>query len=255
MIEIRKLNLNIDLYNNTAILNNDISVVKKLLLGISGINDDDIYLGNRKVFDNSDYFKERIYIDNTLTYLNTLNAKNVANYVLDNYSKVLIEDYFKEMVDKLNARFYVDYDKSYKFSPYGNSLCNMILALSISSVRIIFLPFNNFSDLHTLKEIKRGISDKKSNIFGDSVLNISKYKDILDNIIILSDDKYFNFTNDSHILCVYSDEAIDSIYKIYQKKNCSFFLKDILKSKEEYDKIKKYKNKEVSIFAIGEDYE
>ena len=247
--ELKTYNIDLDIDNNlnVGIFSDDLDIIKSLSLLLAGINKGNIYEMNENIYDNDIYFKSRIFINNELNYLNTLNADKISSYYLKSYSKAIDADYFKALVKATKIRLNAKYKFYYVFDDHKNSLANNILALSFLSKRIIYKAFTNIDD----KVIKEEYKTKKETIFLDDIKDIKKYLSILDNIIIFYKERMHQVSKDDQILKVLKNEDANNIEIIknllFEEENYYYVLAtDTVKS------IKKLKYDILNINNIGE---
>lgn len=254
-LKYKEQSFEIDQSLNTCIFSKDIVKLNSLLKEIAGINKSDILVSNKLVYDNMEYFKERVYIDNELEYLNTLNSDKISSLLLNNYLKVFNDDDFKRLAKDTHVRFYYDINLRNKFDNMGRSIINNIFALSIICFRIINNPFKNIKDINVLDILKKEYNNKKGNLFSDNLNNICLYKDILDKVIIIN-KKVFIFDSSSNVILIngkISEEFDDEI--IYQNKEHYYYRCELLRNVEFANLIKSKKYKMLSLYEMGEDYE
>ena len=258
MIEIKNqqfyeynVNYNLDEELNTLLLFENSIYAYEYSLALAGIVKSNIYYLDEEVYENDIYFKSRIYINNNISYISTLDANILEQKLLKNYQKAFDKVYFKDLVNKTKIRSLVKRGKKYKFSNDTLSLSNDIFSLACMCLRIIYLPFNKLGDNNLIKE---EFKSKKSNIFisaldakADSILS---YQDIVDRIIIFYRENVISVDINDSILKINKDSASTNIFVfknlIYEDSNYYYTKASILKD----NNIKGIKYKEISIFDI-----
>lgn len=270
-IEIKNLIIN-DIKINLELLDKEIvgiyalkkhqKIVNELLFIISGINKGRgscKYLG-KDVFDNSLYFKKRIFLDFSLTYTNTLKKEFISENFMNRFAMEFKEDNFKKLIKELKIRQETTFDVDYKFSEVGNTLVNFAILDSIEKENIIISNPTYKVDDERVATIVKGLTNKY------------RYNNVLLNIDSISNfngylDKVLFFTKNNEILLVPTSETLlvieDNIYlrNVICKgtSNTVISLNDYSKEElKEFDK-KKLKYKVISIYDIdkyrGEDDE
>lgn len=245
---------NIDDGLNVCIFSDDINLSFELLKEIAGINNSEVIFDSNYVFDNEDYFKYRLFIDNNKRYINTLASSIISREVLNKFNKAFNEEDFERLVKKTKIRFLDNFENRERFDSSGNTILNNIFALSMYNYRIVHDVFLNLVDREIINILKEEYNNKKGNLFSSSLKQISIFKGFLDKIVIIN-KKVFIFNKDSNILrfesCV--DNMEDEL--VYSNNKYFYYKCDLLRSDEFNQLIKKKKFKMVSIYDIGEDNE
>ena len=264
MIEIKEQKINnyiinqkIDEALNTGIFIDNDKILEELAKIIAGINKGNVFYLNKFVYDNKEYFSSRVYIDNNKNYLNTLDANKICKYMLNNYFKAFDSSYFKEMIRKIKLRLDVNIKDRYYFNNNSNVIANDIFALSLMCVRIILHPFNKTNE-EQLNVLKDAFKVKKGNILLGNIANndyIYDYKGILDEIIIMHNDKIHKFNNNDEILKIVKDKISNNISiitnAIYEDNYFYYVTKDIIENKN----LKGILYENISIYDIGKKHE
>lgn len=252
-------NINQDIVTGIYIPNNS-KVLEKLFLEISGINKTNgIYFKSKKVYDNTNYFNDRIYLNCNEQILDTLLSKKISNNLLNNYNIVFNTNKFDELVKKLKIRNEGELSSSYKFTKEGICLSNIALAFSTYKYPILLNPLEEVVNTNKMNTLKQLFKEKPSLI---GITNLSKYKEILDVLILFGfKDIYILNTNDKLIVLdnivnqdLTIDEALISnllIYKCIKNDNL------IIKGELSKTQIKALKNlnikiKEINIYELGD---
>ena len=98
----------------------------KLLAGINKSKGEVVYK-ERNVFDNSEYFHQRLFLDFKNKYLKTMNSKEIKENFKISLNKEFDEKLFKKAVENVNLRSEVKITNEYIFSDLGNTLLNFCL--------------------------------------------------------------------------------------------------------------------------------
>ena len=200
----------------------DREVVKKFLKYVAGINKtSSVYFDNKPVFNNPNYFKNRIYLDFSNNYLSTLNVEDIYINILESFSKTIDKDKFKKISKDLDIRGDAIIEKSYIFNPQGNTSLNFCLLTSLNyPIAIINNPTIN---VNNIKIINYMADYYKHNyrylIFG--LNNLYTLNNILDYIIIFDD---FNNTrilssSDEVIVCDYYEDDLLDTFKMFKSQD------------------------------------
>lgn len=251
-------NINQDIITGVFSVNDNIT--KQFLLNVSGINkSQNIYYRSRKVFDNNDYFKDRLFLNCELKPFNTLVSSNISKLLLDNYNIVLNEDLFEKLIKDLQIRSEGKLSSKYHFTNEGIALINNTLALSIFKYPILLKPFENINNEYRLKYLKEQAKNKSALI---GIKNLKKYEGFLDELILFGFKNMYILKSSDTLL--YLDNVLSQdltieeaslenilIHKCIKKE--SLIIRNILNK----DQIKTLNNfgikiKEISIYDIGE---
>lgn len=260
-IEIKDLVIN-DIKMNLTLFNKEIvgiyqtrknkETINELLFIISGINKGkgNCTYFNKDVFDNSLYFKKRIFLDFSLTYTNTLKKEFISENFMNRFGMKFDEENFKRLIKELKIRNETTFDVDYKFSELGNTLVNFAIINSIEKENLI------------ISNPTYSVSGERKDIIVKELTNKNRYNNVLLNLDSINNfkgylDKVLFVTKKDTILVDTNTTLLvieDNIYlrNIICKgmSNTVISLNDY--SKEElknFDK-KKIKYKEISIYDI-----
>ena len=258
MIEIKNqqfyeynVDYNLDESLNTLFLFENSIYAYEYSLTLAGIKKANIYYLDKEVYENDIYFKSRIYINNNISYIDTLDANVLEEKLLKKYSKAFDKDYFKRLVNETKIRTLIKRGRKYKFKDNTLTLSNDILALSCMCIKCLYLPFNKLADNTLLKE---EFKIKKSNIFISALDakedNFLSYQDIIDKLVIFYKEKVLYLDINDKILKINKDSNSTHITilknLIYEDSNYYYVNSNILKD----NAVKGLKYKEISIFDI-----
>ena len=258
MIEIKNqqfyeynVDINLDESLNTLLLFENSIYAYEYSLALAGIVKSNIYYLDEEVYENDIYFKSRIYINNNISYIDTLDANVLEEKLLKKYSKAFDKDYFKRLVNETKIRTLIKRGRKYKFKDDTLTLSNDILALSCMCIKCLYLPFNKLADNTLLKE---EFKIKKSNIFISALDakedNFLSYQDIIDKLVIFYKGKVIYLDVNDKILKINKDSNSAHIIilknLIYEDSNYYYVNSNILKD----NTVKGLKYKEISIFDI-----
>ncbi len=193
------INYNIDQNIKTGIYCVNNKLLKPLLLEISGINKTTgIYYQSKNVYDNEQYFKERLFLDCNKKPFNTLHSKKITDIFANKYNTICNEETLQENIKKLKIRSEGKLKLNYTFTSLGKALFNNALALSIYKYPILLNALENINNANIKQELEKLYLNKGA-LFG--VTNLYSYNNILDKLIILGyKNTYILSKNDSLVV-------------------------------------------------------
>ena len=253
------VNYNINQESITGIYCINNKLTEQLLLDISGINNaKGIYYRSKKVFDNKEYFDNRLYLNCNKQIFNTLLSKRISEELLK-YNIILNENEFNIISKELRIRSEGKLDDSYTFTKEGIALSNNALAISTYKYPILLNPFENIDSIYKLQYLKDKYK-RKSLLVG--ITNIKKYENFLDHLILFGFRK-IHILNPNEQLIVFEniinqdmviEEANLNDYIIHKNiQNESIIIKsDINSSQLKALNNLKVKKKAISIYDLGE---
>ncbi len=248
-LQINKYTINADIDTNiNTLIIADCDTSYDFSKIVSGINKSNITYLDEYIYDNDNFARNRIYIDNNIAYLDNLNSKRIENMMIENYQKVFDSSYFNALIKKTKLRIDVRRKDRYEFTTKYKSLSNDIFALSTYCIRIFYLAFKDM-DNNILKE---DFINHKGNIFFTSYEkeNIKLYEDIIDNFIILYKDRCFKLNKNDKILKIKKEKDYNhiSIIKnlLYENDEYYYVLKEAINDKSLHAKAI-----EINIYDIG----
>lgn len=219
MIEIKNyklnemiINYNIDQNKRIGIYSVNHQYTKQILLDIAGINKTfSIFYNNSTVYDNKCFFKERIFIDANKKSTNTLIPSFIKKTLMVKYNCVCNEDLLKKHIRNLQIRSEGKLKIRYKFTNEGIALTNNAIFLSTYKYPILFTPLENIS---SKKRIEYLINEYQNINFLVGIINLSIYKEIMDEILFITDNSYFILSSSQLLLCF---KNISNIITIMQE--------------------------------------
>lgn len=260
--KINKINIiyNIDQNIKTGIFCLDNKISNKIMFDITGLNKSvGIYYRSKKVFDNQEYFNNRLFIDCYKQVLNTLSSNIITNNFFKKYNINCDETILKKHINNLQIRSEGTLKLKYHLSKEGISLSNNALALSINKYPILINMFENIKDNNKVKYLKEQYKNKPLLV---SVNNLNLYKDFLDELLLITHDSYSILNTKENILVldnVFKQDLIITecnlqnliIYKDY--KNDNLIIKNSLNNNQIKLLHKFHVNiKEINVYQIGE---
>ena len=179
--------------------------ISELLKKISGINpNNQTCLKNDKdIFDNKDYFKERIYLDLSKKMVETLNDKTIKENLKSRYNAVFNEKEYKRLVNLLNIRSEITIKQNYSFTDLGNNLTSFAIYSSLDyDVSFIDNPLYYLSKYDNRREIivKELTNKRKHNLVMLDASSIEDFQDVLDYVVLFGDyeDHQRLYRNQNH---------------------------------------------------------
>ncbi|HHU55973.1 MAG TPA: hypothetical protein GXZ48_04720 [Acholeplasmataceae bacterium] len=217
-----KINLELD-SNRVGIFSRDSYLTEELLLILAGIikPKGKCMFNGEEVYDNDKYFKSRIYIDCKESYLKTLNVNTIASSIKNKFQKNINEIKLKKHIDTLKIRgeCEISFAFEYDFTPTGNTLINLSLALSLDDALIINNPTINLLRLSDINYIYSQFQKREGLlIFGlNSLIDM---KHFFDRIICFTDYKEVRVINPlvDSLLLIDRCDIIDD-YKLFNTKD------------------------------------
>ncbi len=231
-----------------------------LLLQLSGINkSDSIYYNENIVFDNKEYFKNRLYLDFNQKYFNTLNLKSIHDLFKRRFKKNVDEKQYKKIIEASNIRNEILVNEDYKFTQYGINLQGLCLLESLTYDNIIINnPINYVRNDEIKSLIVKVICNKRfKNVIVDAT-SIKDFVNDLDYIILIGDYKECYVINPKLSKFIISDDNLYIQDKIYNRGNICISL---AKSNTEEKKRIFGRNKHKEIFFkdvlefLGDNYD
>lgn len=190
---INQYNINAKIEKNVCygILAVDKKAKDKFLLALAGMIDNKktCFYEGKTIYDNSEYLKNRVYLDFKKKYFQTLNSESIVNTLSERFGVDFDVQMFKESISLTNLRNEILITDEYKFTEYGiNSFGFCLLkGLKFSNI-IINNPVNKVRNENIKKLIISYITNK--NRFSSIIIDCDKaieYKDLVDKYIILGD--------------------------------------------------------------------
>ena len=162
----------------------------KILAGINHNNNSIFMIDEDKeenIFDNENYFKNRIYIDFSHRYLKTLNVNTISEMFKTRFNKEFDMSKYKEFVSFTNIRNEVLLSNEYQFTDLGVNLASFCLFKGLKyKYNIINNPVINIKNSDMKKRIYGNICLKELNpIIGFD--NLRDCKEYCDKLIVFGD--------------------------------------------------------------------
>ena len=189
---------NIDQNIKTGIYCIDNKDLNKFILDISGINKSiGIYYRSKRVFDNQEYFSNRLFIDCNKQILNTLSSPYICELLNNTYKIKCDETQFKNHINNLQIRSEGNLKIKYTFTKEGIALSNNALSLSINKYPILLNMFENIKHNEKIKYLYKEYKTKPLLV---GINNLHLYKDFLDELLFISRDSFSVLNASENIL-------------------------------------------------------
>ncbi|MDD4000586.1 MAG: hypothetical protein PHX62_06815, partial [Bacilli bacterium] len=256
-------NLNIENYLLNFEINNQESIGvfgrnKELVLDflkiISGINkSNSCFHEDEDIFDNPAYFKGRIFMDYSHTYLSTLRVAIIEENLKSKYNLSFNKEKFIKIGMDLDIRGETEITYQYHFSPAGNTFVNYALTAALEKPNLIIInPLNGLNLKDDINYIVSGITDTKE--YNTSIIGIDKlkpFKNKLQHVLFFSDFDYYYLDYTAMFIVLPKEIKIE--YPLYLGKDLVIGL--ATQTKEELKELSKHKvsYQLISIFDL-EDY-
>ena len=150
-------------YKDKILVIGDHDIIKKMFMVLSGINKGKgmVKSNNQDVFDNSDYFKERVLIDFSKRYITTLRKDTIIDAFKSKFQIDIDIEKFIRHINDFYIRKEAIFDVKYNFTPLGNTLLNYSMFDSINLENCFILNSTyQIEDFALKKGIIKGILDK-----------------------------------------------------------------------------------------------
>lgn len=123
----------IGVYGKNALL------VESFLMEIAGINrsSGDILYNNVAVFDSDAYFKQRIYMDFSKKYTNSISPTKIADYLFREFRIDLDVVHLNNLIQLFQVRLECNISGICEFTSIGNTLINLAIASSMKTKTLI----------------------------------------------------------------------------------------------------------------------
>lgn len=225
-----------------------------ILNGINSNNGSCLYQ-SEDIFDNKEFFKQRIYFDFNEIYLKTMNAEFIEESLMNRFSASFDKDIFNKYVQTMGTRLECVVKSNYTFTKAGNTMVNFALFKALDKPYItINNPTIHLENAKIIETITTGLIDKNQYeviILGlDSIKN---FKDKLDKVLILSDYETYYVIDpkkDSFLLIADDVHLHDRVFNIKQN-NLIICLNNY--TKEELKRFNSYKIKysKLTFYELG----
>lgn len=249
-----EVNLTILSGDKIGVYSRNKKLVKDFLELLSGIRENGrkiLYAGNT-VFDNSDYFKNRIYLDFENNYFQTLDAFKIKRK-LKRFNINFDIDNFNNLLKELNIRRETSISFKYSFSKIGNTYVNFAFSTSLDKAYLIVNnPTINLKEEQDLSFISEKLINSN---YSNLILGLDKigpFKDKLDKVIMFCMSGNIHILNSKDTIVVFSEDiSNDFLIKniICKEKNIVAINNFSKEQFKEFNKAK-IKYKIISIYEI-----
>ena len=241
-----------------AVYSRDPKKSEEFFLLINGINPNNgtCLYENKDIFDNEDFFKQRIYLDFKETYFKTMNIKVIEETLANKYNISFNPKIFNTYVQTMGIRMETIVDTDYIFTECGNSMINFAFLKALNKP---FVTINNptiyLQSIKILELVIQSLTYKGN--YEGIILGLDKikrFKDKLDRVLIFTEyetyviidprkdsflliedniylhDKLFRINESNMVICLnkYSKEEIKKFnnFKIKHEKFSFYELED-----------------------------
>lgn len=228
-----KYDINLEIENNKLYLVfcKNKEYVNRFIISLSGINKHQGICNykNNPIFDNPDYFKNRLLINFNTMYIRTLNSKIIEEAIKSFPHIKFNPEEFKKVVNETDIRREILIKDEYTFTNKGISLTNYALIKSMDFKNLLVLnPYTRNDSVIKEKVILELQNRNKYNtviIANNNLEFLSKY---VDKIIVLTDYTYVDVIDkeDTFLVC---DDNIYLHNRLFKNDN-------IIISKNNYSK-------------------
>lgn len=239
--------------------------VIKLLKVLSGINNNHNTCthNSKNIFDDKEFFKNRVHFDFSLNLFPTVDAKTIKEDLNFRYNIAFNEKLYKRLVNELDVRNEIKVTNKYEFTPHGITLNMFSILASIEKQNVVITnPLINISK--NSKTIRHKIINTlcDNNKYNCVLIDASDLYDVIhyvDYLIVLGDYEEVFIIDPLNDMFIISDDYVMLKNKIFKKDNIVISLDKY--SKEEYRELKKtIKHKTVNFieaysYYTGEKYE
>ncbi|MDD2493044.1 MAG: hypothetical protein PHY83_03795 [Bacilli bacterium] len=242
-----------------AVYSRDIQKTNDFLLLLNGMNPNGgscSYLDN-DIFDNEEFFKQRVYIDFGETYLKTMNAEFIEEALMNRFNLSFNKEVFNTYVQTMGTRMETIVKANYTFTKCGNTMVNFAFLKALEKP---FIMVNNptiyLKNDRIIEMITKSLIDKtkyEGIIFG--LDKIKNFKDKIEKALIFTD--YWNYLiinpqSDSFLLI---EDNIHLHDKVFRTKKSSVVICLNNYTKEEIKRFNSFKIKyqKLSFYEL-EDY-
>ncbi|HOE06808.1 MAG TPA: hypothetical protein PLQ99_03835 [Bacilli bacterium] len=265
-IKIQKLqfnNMQIDISLNKqeifAVYSRNEEIVNDFLLVLNGINPNNgscLYL-NKDIFDNEDFFKQRIYINFKESYLKTINAEFIEESLMNRFNLSFNKEVFNTYVQEMGIRLETTVKANYTFTDKGNTMVNFAF---LKALNIPFITINNptiyLKKAKIIETVTNSLVDKRkyeSIILG--LDRIKNFKEKLERVLVFTDYQTYVIVNPQKDSFLLIEDNIHLRDKIFRTKKMGLVICLNNYTKEELKRFNHFKLKyqKLSFYEI-EDY-
>lgn len=198
----------------------DKKLVRSFLDVVSGIakNKNTCFFQGKDLYDNAEYFRNRLYLDYTRNYLSTLNASFIEERMRYRFNKPFNRDLFQKIVRELNIRGETEISYIYRFTPAGNTLVNYALTKALEPSNIIIgNPTVELRLDADARAIADGLTDRTE--YGSVILGLDRLYPFvrrLNKILVFTDFQTAVVLDGMQSLIVFKEEYFPMDNKIFQ---------------------------------------
>jgi hypothetical protein len=197
----------------------DKKLVRSFLDIMSGIakNRNTCFFQGKDLYDNADYFRNRLYLNYTKNYLSTLNASFIEERMRYRFNKPFNKEKFQKIIRELNVRGETEISYLYRFTPAGNTLVNYALTKALEPINIIIC--NPTAELRLdadIRAIANGLTDRSE--YGSVILGLDRLYPFawrLNKLLVFTDFEKAVVLDSTQSLIVFKEEYFPIEDKIF----------------------------------------
>lgn len=253
-----EINLLINKQEIFAVYSQEQKKTAAFLLILNGMNPNNgsCLYQNQDIFDNKEFFKQRIYFDFNEIYLKTMNTEFIEEALMNRFSASFDKDVFNKCVQTMGTRLQCVVKSNYTFTEAGNTMVNFALFKALDKPYItINNPTIHLENAKIIETVTTGLIDKnKYEVIVLGLDSIKNFKDKLDKVLILSDYETYYVIDpkkDSFLLIADDVHLHDKVFNI-KRNDLVICLNNY--TKEELKRFNSYKIKysKVTFYELGE---
>lgn len=191
-LQLQNYTISLEVENGEAVgvFSRNADIVSDFLKVASGINPGKgCYHEGKSVYDNREYFQNRIFMDFAHNYLTTLRTSSIEEALKNKLGLSFNKEKFIKIGKELNIRGEALIGKQYKFTPAGNTFANYALLQALDKPNIVVLnPTRGLNLPEDIEMIIKGMTDTA--VFNTALIGIDRmkpFKGRLSKILVFSD--------------------------------------------------------------------
>lgn len=265
-IRIQKLqfkNMEIDISLNKqeifAVYSCDKKTTHDFLMVLNGINPNNgsCLYQDKDIFDNEDFFKQRIYIDFKESYLKTMNVEFIQEALANRFNLSFNKEAFNTYVQEMGIRLETKVRANYTFTDTGNTMVNFAF---FKALNIPFVTINNptiyLKKAKIIETITNSLVDKRK--YESIILGLDKiknFKEKLDRVLVFTDYQTYVVVDPQQDSFLLIEDNIHLHDKMFRTKEIDLVICLNNYTKEEMKKFNnfKFKYQKLSFYEL-EDY-
>ncbi len=190
-LKINSYEINIDILDQQKVgfFAKDKKLINSLLLMIAGITKtkNNITINDQNVYDNYSYFRNRIYMDCSKNYFQTIKAEDIESGIRYKYHKNIDITKLKTHFTKLRIRGECEINRGYIITKCGSNLINLSVLISSNDDLIINDPTININRESDINYFQTELS-KYRHMIVMGLDSLKKIAVVLDKLYLLTDN-------------------------------------------------------------------